>query len=56
MQEAVSASSVLLGTLFDYSRIEAGVIEPRREATRVQPLLNLIEREFGGFVAPPGYD
>lgn len=45
--EAVDASAAMLGTLFDYSRIEAGVIRPQREAFAIQPMLNMIEREFG---------
>jgi signal transduction histidine kinase/ActR/RegA family two-component response regulator len=45
--EAVGASAAMLGTLFDYSRIEAGVVEPRRESFSVQPMLNKLEREFG---------
>ena len=45
--EAVGASAAMLSTLFDYSRVEAGVIKPQREAFAVQPLLNRIEREFG---------
>ncbi len=40
------ASADLLGALFDFSRIEAGVIQPQCEAFAVQPLLNKIEREF----------
>jgi PAS domain S-box-containing protein len=43
---ASDASADMLNTLLDFSRIEAGVIEPQRQAFRVQPLLNKIEREF----------
>jgi signal transduction histidine kinase len=44
---ATSKSSVeMLNTLLDFSRIEAGVIEPNMQAFRLQPLLNKIEREF----------
>ena len=46
-REAVGASSAMLATLFDYSRIEAGVIQPQREAFAVQPMMNMLEREFG---------
>lgn len=45
--EAVGATAAMLSTLFDYSRIEAGVIQPQREAFAIQPLLNKLEREFG---------
>jgi CheY-like chemotaxis protein/two-component sensor histidine kinase len=45
--EAVGASTAMLSTLFDYSRIEAGVIQPQREAFAIQAMLNKIERELG---------
>ncbi|MDD5056357.1 MAG: ATP-binding protein [Sideroxydans sp.] len=43
---ASDASAEMLNTLLDFSRIEAGVIEPKMQAFRMQPLLNKIEREF----------
>lgn len=43
---ASHASADMLNTLLDFSRIEAGVIEPQLRAFRLQPLLNKIEREF----------
>jgi CheY-like chemotaxis protein/two-component sensor histidine kinase len=44
---AVSAASAeMLNTLLDFSRIEAGVVEPQLLAFRLQTLLNKIEREF----------
>ncbi|SFC45813.1 Signal transduction histidine kinase [Polaromonas sp. OV174] len=43
---ASHASAEMLNTLLDFSRIEAGVIEPQQRAFRLQPLLNKIEREF----------
>jgi signal transduction histidine kinase len=44
---AASRSSVeMLNTLLDFSRIEAGVVEPNVQSFRLQPLLNKIEREF----------
>ncbi len=43
---ASSASAEMLDTLLDFSRIEAGVVEPHIQAFSVQPLLNKIEREF----------
>ncbi|MEI7843434.1 MAG: ATP-binding protein [Gallionellaceae bacterium] len=45
---AASKSSVeMLNTLLDFSRIEAGVVEPKLQPFPLQPLLNKIEREFG---------
>ncbi|MDD2913954.1 MAG: ATP-binding protein [Gallionella sp.] len=44
---AASKSSVdMLNTLLDFSRIEAGVVEPCVQAFRLQPLFNKLEREF----------
>lgn len=43
---ASDASADMLNTLLDFSRVEAGVIEPQVQAFRLQPLLNKIEREF----------
>lgn len=43
---ASDASAEMLNTLLDFSRIEAGVIEPQVLSFRLQPLLNKIEREF----------
>ncbi|MDD5480011.1 hybrid sensor histidine kinase/response regulator [Rhodoferax sp.] len=43
---AAAASSDMLNTLLDFSRIDAGVIEPQLAPFRVQSLLNKIEREF----------
>jgi signal transduction histidine kinase len=43
---ANEASAEMLNTLLDFSRIEAGVIEPQVQAFHLQPLLNKIEREF----------
>lgn len=37
----------MLNTLLDFSRVEAGIMTPRLQAFRLQPLLNKIEREFG---------
>lgn len=45
---AVSASARhMLNTLLDYSRLEAGVIEPTPCGFRLQTLLSKLEREFG---------
>ncbi len=41
------SAAEMLDVLLDFSRIEAGVIEPQIEAFRMQPLLNRLEREFG---------
>lgn len=43
---ASEASSELLNALLDFSRIEAGVIEPQPQAFRLQPLLNKIEKDL----------
>jgi signal transduction histidine kinase/ActR/RegA family two-component response regulator len=43
---ASDASAAMLNTLLDFSRVEAGVIEPQLQTFRLQPLLNKIEREF----------
>jgi len=43
---ASDASAEMLNTLLDFSRVEAGVIEPQLQAFGMQPLLNKIEREF----------
>lgn len=39
-------SSEMLNTLLDFSRIEAGVIEPHRQSFYLQPLFNKIEKEL----------
>lgn len=44
---ASQASAQMLNTLLDFSRIEAGVVEPQRSAFRLQPLLNKLEKELG---------
>lgn len=43
---ASEASSELLNALLDFSRIEAGVVEPYLQNFRLQPLLNKIENEL----------
>ncbi|MEQ1537145.1 MAG: hybrid sensor histidine kinase/response regulator [Burkholderiaceae bacterium] len=43
---ASSASVEMLNTLLDFSRIDAGVVQPRKESFRIQHMLNKIEREF----------
>jgi signal transduction histidine kinase/CheY-like chemotaxis protein len=43
---ASDASAEMLNTLLDFSRIEAGVVEPCIQPFRLQPLFNKIEREF----------
>ena len=42
-----AASAEMLNTLLDFSRIEAGVVNPLVESFRLQTVLNKIEREFG---------
>ena len=43
---ARESTAEMLNTLLDFSRLEAGVIEPQMQAFGVQALLNKIEREF----------
>ena len=43
---ASQASAEMLNTMLDFSRIEAGVVQPHVVSFRLQPLLNKIEREF----------
>jgi signal transduction histidine kinase len=43
---ASEASSEMLNALLDFSRIEAGVIQPQLQPFRLQPLLQKIEREL----------
>ncbi|SEN11423.1 Signal transduction histidine kinase [Pseudomonas sp. ok272] len=45
---ASQASAQMLNTLLDFSRIEAGVIEPQRRGFQLQPLFNRLENELGG--------
>ena len=45
---ASQASAQMLNTLLDFSRIEAGVIEPQTRSFRLQPLLHKLENELGG--------
>ncbi|WP_208644494.1 ATP-binding response regulator [Pseudomonas reidholzensis] len=44
---ASQASAQMLNTLLDFSRIEAGVIEPQRRVFQLQPLLCALENELG---------
>jgi two-component system, sensor histidine kinase len=44
-RSALEASVEMLNTLLDFSRIEAGVVEPQRQSLRLQTLLNKIENE-----------
>ncbi len=43
---AGSASCEMLNTLLDFSRIEAGIVEPQLSTFRMQSVLNKIEGEF----------
>ena len=47
VRTASQASSELLNTLLDFSRIEAGVMQPKPHATPLAPLLRELEDEFG---------
>lgn len=51
---AGSASAQMLDTLLDFSRIEAGVIEPQLCAFQLQPLLNKLEDELGSLADAKG--
>jgi signal transduction histidine kinase len=45
-RSASEATGELLNALLDFSRIEAGVVEPYLQVFRLQPLLNKIENEL----------
>lgn len=45
-RSTLEASGEMLNTLLDFSRIEAGVIQPLRQPMRLQTLLNKIENEL----------
>ena len=47
VRSASQASSELLNTLLDFSRIEAGVMQPKPQAVMLAPLLRELEDEFG---------
>ena len=47
VRTASQASSELLNTLLDFSRIEAGVMQPKPQAVALAPLLRELEDEFG---------
>ncbi|QLF95056.1 response regulator [Pseudomonas sp. ABC1] len=51
---ASQASAEMLNTLLDFSRIEAGVITPRRCVFQLQPLLNKLANELGGLADAKG--
>ena len=44
---ASAASREMLDTLMDYSRIEAGVLEPKMQPVAVAALLRRVEKEYG---------
>ena len=44
---ASAAAAEMLGTLLDYSRLEAGVVHARAAPFGVQTLLSMLEQEFG---------
>ena len=47
IRAASQASAELLTTLLDFSRIEAGVMQPKPQAVALAPLLRELEDEFG---------
>ncbi len=44
---ASSAASEMLTTLLDFSRLEAGVVQPQAKGFLLQPLISKLEQEFG---------
>jgi signal transduction histidine kinase len=52
---ASQASAEMLNTMLDFSRIEAGVVQPQVVSFHLQPLLNKIEREFARQADSDGY-
>jgi signal transduction histidine kinase len=46
IRKSSDASSEMLNTLLDFSRIEAGVIKPQLQRVPLQPLLNKLEAEL----------
>lgn len=46
VRQSRDTTAEMLNVLLDFSRIEAGVVQPRVQPFRVQPLLNKLEREF----------
>lgn len=51
---AAGATAQMLDTLLDFSRIEAGVIEPQFCAFKLQPLLNKLANELGSLADSKG--
>ena len=47
IESASEATREMLNTLLDFSKLDAGVIEPRARAFRVQTLFNKLEQELG---------
>jgi signal transduction histidine kinase len=44
---ASNAASEMLTTLLDFSRLEAGVVQPQAKGFLLQPLISKLEQEFG---------
>tara|TARA_R110002072_G_scaffold118775_1_gene251274 strand:- start:24668 stop:26395 length:1728 start_codon:yes stop_codon:yes gene_type:complete len=47
VESASEATRDMLNTLLDFSKLDAGVIEPRPRAFRIQTLFNKMEKELG---------
>jgi two-component system, sensor histidine kinase len=47
LSESRNSTAEMLDVLLDFSRIEAGVVQPQAQAFAVLPMLNRLEREFG---------
>ena len=54
IRSATTATSEMLDTLLDFSRIEAGAVAPKRSAFEVQPILQKIVNEFSTLAASNG--
>lgn len=46
IRASADASSEMLNSLLDFSRVETGGMEPKRQVFQLQPIFNKIEREF----------
>jgi signal transduction histidine kinase len=53
---ATKSYSTMLNSLIEFSRIEAGMIKPRMETFKLQPLLNKLEREHAHLAQLKGLD
>ena len=54
LRQSYRASGEMLNTLLEFSRIEAGVVRPRRDVFRLQSLLQKVEAELGALADEKG--